>query len=117
MEHAEVVDGGLLEAAEDAAKLLEPADEPLDDVAAAVGVSVESGVAGIVGPRPLLGDHSLDALQLERVDDCGRAVGLVTRQGVRLNQVPQRRVADFGLVPQFIEELRFVRLAGTQGDA
>lgn len=48
MNHSEVVDGGLLEAAEDAAKLFEPSNEPLDDISSTVGFAIEARMIDIV---------------------------------------------------------------------
>jgi hypothetical protein len=72
LEHPGVVDGRLLEAAEDAAALLEPADQPLDDVAAAVELPVEAGMIVIVCLVALLwNDRQNVAIEEPVVDSLG----------------------------------------------
>ena len=69
--------GGLLEATEHPAALLEPADQPLDEVAVSVGRLVERDrprVAVFVG---LAGDHRRDVQRQQIVVDPVGAVALV----------------------------------------
>ena len=87
LHHGEVVDGRLLEAGENASALFEPTDEPLDDVAIAVSLTVELNGPRVAVLVDLRGDHRLDAvLQEPPVDPVG-AVRLILRQPRRASQV------------------------------
>ena len=82
-----VVGGALLEQGGDAAPLLEPVDAPLHDVAAAVGLAVEGGLAARRArpPRPLvvaLRDDVRDAPPPQRLPAPFVAVPLVGDQAV-----------------------------------
>lgn len=117
MNLSEVVDGGLFKAAEDAPKLFEPSDQPLDDVASVVGFAIEIGMVDIIRLLSLFRNHRLDTFRSQLADDGCRAVGFVTRQGFRLDEVLQRLVVEFRHGPQLLEQLSLVRLPGAQLNA
>src|SRR5690349_5489428 len=78
--HGNVVDGEFLVARAQAAILLVPADHPLHDVPAFVGLLVEVLVAGLVLPCR---DHGLHPTALAPTSDARVAVAFVPRQAER----------------------------------
>src|SRR6185437_7913930 len=115
-EHAAEVLCGLIEAREDAAAFLQPADQPFNDVAAAICLLVE-----LNGPSRaifvLLGwDHRLDS-QVEQVCvDPVSSISFVAAQGER----PSDSLSVFveqtfiGRYEQLVDHGRFVRLASRE---
>lgn len=111
--HACEVLGGLLEPREDASAFLEPADESLDDVATAVRLAIEIDEAGVAILVLFRRDDGLDAqFEQELVDPVG-PISLVAAQG----EGPRETLAVIveqsfvGRRQQFVENLRFMRLA------
>jgi hypothetical protein len=111
--HAGEVLGLLLESRKDSSTFLEPADESFDDVATSVRLAIEldeSGVAVLVFFRR---DDGRDAqFEQELINPIG-PVSLVAPQG----EGPRETLAVvveqalIGCRQQFVENLRFVRLA------
>jgi hypothetical protein len=83
LDHAQVIDGGLLKAREDSAAFLEPSDQALDDVAVAIGLFVEVHETSIGMLVCLRWNYGGDS-QIEQVliDPLG-SVTLVACQGAR----------------------------------
>jgi len=72
LEHSGVVLGCLLKSREDSSAFLQPADQPLDDVPAAVGVAVEVDSARLAILVALAGNHRLDAhVEKKGIDPVG----------------------------------------------
>lgn len=115
-DHASEVLGGLLEPAEHPAALLEPADQPLDYVAVAIGLTVERHrpvAAVLVG---LARDHRRDVqVQQVLVDPIG-AIALVPGQRHRPSDRSAPRVEQAGVRTDHhgIERRAFVCLPGGQ---
>lgn len=112
-DHAGVVRCRLLEAGQDSARLLEPADEPLDDVSAPVGLSVELDGSRCAVLVRLAGNHRLDILLQQKTIDPVGAIALVAGNLHR----PQHvfiKVRDVSVVDQLHHGLRLVGLARRQ---
>ena len=84
MNHCDEIDGGLLESREHAPRLFEPSDQSLDDVAAAIGLTVKVRVLVVDGFSDLRNDR-IDSVSFQAADDRSRVVGFVSRESFRLD--------------------------------
>src|SRR3954447_11847149 len=75
--HGEIVGGALLVSCGNASKVFQPVDQTLDDVALAVRLAVEVGLAALVG---LGRDHRGNASPAQGEPNAAAAVGLITDQ-------------------------------------
>src|SRR3954469_15670048 len=113
-DHGEIVGGTLFVSGGDASKVLQPVDHALDDVALAVCLAVEVGLAPLVG---LGRDHRGDAALAQGLPDAPAAVGFVAGQLGR----PQARpaladAADRAAVNRGGDRLAVMHLAAGQGE-
>lgn len=109
-DHAGKVGCGLVKTREDPSRLLQPANEAFDNVASTIEVAIELRVALIIRSIRLLGNHGLNILTVQPLDDTGGAIGLVACQGHGLHIVFELRITDERTVNQLLEDRAFVRL-------
>ncbi len=97
LQHAGEIGRCLLEAGENPPAFLEPADEPLNDVAAAIRLLVKfhrTCVAILVG---LGGDYGRNVEVQQGFVDPVRAIRFVARQGVRPRHRPSLAIGHFAI--------------------
>jgi hypothetical protein len=112
-DHAAEVLGRLLESREDAAAFLEPADESLDDVTTPVRLSIEVDEASIAVLVFFRRDDGRNPQFEQELVDPVSPVSLVAAERERPRDA-RAVVVEQPLVggrQQFVEDLRFVRLA------
>src|SRR3954453_14803084 len=113
-DHSEIVGGTLFISCGDASKALQPVDQALDDVALAVCLAVEVGLAALVGFGR---DHRRDAALAQSEPDAPAAVGLVTSQLGRPQARPSPADApDCAAIDQGGDLLAVMHLAAGQGE-
>src|SRR3954465_14720468 len=97
--HGEIVGGTLFVSCGNPSKVFQPIDQALDDVALAVCLAVEAGLAALVGFGR---DHRGDASPAQGEPNAATAVGLITDQLGRPQarpppaDAPDRAAADQG---------------------
>jgi len=107
--------GGLLEPAEDAAALLQPADQPLDDVAVTIHLLVESHGPGLVIFVGFRWDHRRDIQVQQVIIDPRGAIVLLGRRGDSSDRLTVEIEQMFIRTDHHrVECRRFVRLTGGQ---
>lgn len=111
-DHTAEVERGLLEASEDAATFLQPANEPFHDVACAIGLGVKRHRSRLRVLVALRGNHRLDAEALQILVDPVGSVAFVAGQLQREEHRLVVQIAQRHAFEQRFERLRFVGLAG-----
>src|SRR3954468_4388598 len=113
-DHGEIVGGTLFVSGGDASKVLQPVDHALDDVALAVCLAVEVGLATLVG---LGRDHRGDAALAQGLPDAPAAVSFVAGQlGWPQARPALADAADRAAVDQGGDRLAVMHLAAGQGE-
>src|SRR3954462_13375660 len=112
--HGEIVGGTLFVPCGDPSKVFQPVDQALDDVALAVCLAVEAGLAALVG---LSWDHRDNAALTQGKPDAAAAVGLVADHlGGSQARPPPANAPDRAAADQGAHLLAVVNLATGQGE-
>ncbi len=116
LDHTAEVEGGLLEARQNAATFLQPADQPLHDVASAIGLGIERHLACVRGLVAFWRDYRLDAEALQILVNPVGSIAFVAGQLQREEHRLVVEIAQRHAFEQRFERLRFVGLAGRDAE-